>query len=458
MFQNLSDRLQAVITRLTGRGKLNEADVDAAMREVRMALLEADVNFQVVKEFVAKVRERAVGEDVLGSLTPGQTVVKIVRDELASLMGGGESKLVFSGRIPNVIMLVGLHGSGKTTAAAKLANLLRKQGRHPELVACDVYRPAAIEQLETLGRELGVPVYRGEGTDAVAIARAGVRDARENLRDVVIVDTAGRLHIDEEMMAEAAAIRDAVRPDQVLMVVDAMTGQDAVNVAKAFAERVDFDGVVISKLDGDARGGAAISVKAVTGKPVKFASVGEKLDALEVFHPDRMADRILGMGDVLTLIEKAQEQVEEKETSELEKRVREGQFTLDDFLEQLRQLRKMGSLDSILGMIPGLDRAQIKDAKIDEKALDRTGATIQSMTAAERAKPQIINGQRRERIAKGAGVTVFDVNQLLKQFNEMRKMMKQLTAGGGGKGGKRRRFGLPGGGFPGGAGGGPPFR
>jgi len=458
MFQNLSDRLQAVITRLTGRGKLNEADVDAAMREVRMALLEADVNFQVVKEFVAKVRERAVGEDVLGSLTPGQTVVKIVRDELASLMGGGESKLVFSGRIPNVIMLVGLHGSGKTTAAAKLANLLRKQGRHPELVACDVYRPAAIEQLETLGRELGVPVYRGEGTDAVAIARAGVRDARENLRDVVIVDTAGRLHVDEEMMAEAAAIRDAVRPDQVLMVVDAMTGQDAVNVAKAFAERVDFDGVVISKLDGDARGGAAISVKAVTGKPVKFASVGEKLDALEVFHPDRMADRILGMGDVLTLIEKAQEQVEEKETSELEKRVREGQFTLDDFLEQLRQLRKMGSLDSILGMIPGLDRAQIKDAKIDEKALDRTGATIQSMTAAERAKPQIINGQRRERIAKGAGVTVFDVNQLLKQFNEMRKMMKQLTAGGGGKGGKRRRFGLPGGGFPGGAGGGPPFR
>jgi signal recognition particle subunit SRP54 len=458
MFQNLSDRLQAVITRLTGRGKLNEADVDAAMREVRMALLEADVNFQVVKEFVAKVRERAVGEDVLGSLTPGQTVVKIVRDELATLMGGGESKLVFSGRIPNVIMLVGLQGSGKTTAAAKLANLLRKQGRHPELVACDVYRPAAIEQLEMLGGELGVPVYRGEGTDVVAIAKAGVRDARENLRDVVIVDTAGRLHVDEEMMTEAAAIRDAVRPDQVLMVIDAMTGQDAVNVAKAFAERVDFDGVVISKLDGDARGGAALSVKAVTGKPVKFASVGEKLDSLEVFHPDRMADRILGMGDVLTLIEKAQEQVEEKETAELEKRVHEGQFTLDDFLEQLRQLKKMGSLDSILGMIPGINRAQMKDAKIDEKVLDRTGAIIQSMTAAERAKPQIINGQHRERIAKGAGATVFDVNQLLKQFNEMRKMMKQLTAGGGGKGGKRRRSGMPGGGFPGGPGSGLPFR
>lgn len=453
MFDNLSDRLQAVFSKLTGRGRLSEADVDAAMREVRMALLEADVNFQVVKDFVAKVRERAVGEEVLSSLTPGQTVIKIVRDEMASLMGGTESKLVLSGRVPNVIMLVGLQGSGKTTASAKLANLLRKQGRHPELVACDVHRPAAIDQLETLGRELGIPVYRGEGTDAPAIAREGVRDAKDRLRDVVIVDTAGRLHVDEEMMAEAVAIRDAVRPDQVLMVVDAMTGQDAVNVAKAFSERVDFDGVIVSKLDGDARGGAALSVKAVTGKPIKFASVGEKLDALEVFHPDRMAERILGMGDVLTLIEKAQEHIEEEEAAQLAEKLRKAEFTLDDFLDQLKQLRKMGSLDSILGMIPGLNRAALKDAKIDEKQFDRVAAIIQSMTKAERAKPAIINGQRRERIAQGAGVTVFDVNQLLKQFNDMRKLMKQMTGGGKGGKGRRRRFGMPGmpggGGFPG---------
>ena len=451
MFQNLQDRLQAVITKLTGRGKLSEADVDAMLREVRMALLEADVNFTVVKDFIAKVRVRAVGEDVMTSLTPGQTVVKIVRDELAALMGGAESRLVLAGRTPNVIMLVGLQGSGKTTAAAKLANLLAKQGRRPELVACDVYRPAAIEQLETLGRELGVPVYRGEGTDEVRIAREGVKDARDKLRDVVIVDTAGRLHVDEQMMAEAASIRDAVRPDQVLMVVDAMTGQDAVNVAKAFAERVDFDGVIISKLDGDARGGAALSVKAVTGKPVKFASVGEKLDALEVFHPDRMADRILGMGDVLTLIEKAQEHVEEAEAEELEARMRAGEFTLDDFFSQMKQLKKMGSMESILGMIPGLNRAAVKDAKIDEKAIDRVGAIIQSMTPKERAKPNIINGSRRERIAGGAGVEVFDVNQLLKQFAEMKKLMKQFLQPG--KGGKRkRRFGMPGG-MPGGFGG-----
>jgi signal recognition particle subunit SRP54 len=451
LFQNLTDRLQAVISKVTGRGKLSEADVDAMLREVRMALLEADVNFQVVKDFIAKVRERAVGEDVVSSLTPGQTVVKIVRDELATLMGGTESRLVLAGRTPNVILLVGLQGSGKTTAAAKLANLLRKQGRRPELVACDVYRPAAIEQLETLGRELGVPVYRGEGTDAVAIAKAGVSDARANMRDIVIVDTAGRLHVDEAMMDEAAAIRDAVRPDQVLMVVDAMTGQDAVTAAKAFSERVDFDGVIVSKLDGDARGGAALSVKAVTGKPIKFASVGEKLDALEVFHPDRMAERILGMGDVLTLIEKAQETIGEKDTEELEARLRAGDFTLDDFLDQLRQLRKMGSLESILGMIPGLNRAAVKDAKIDEKQFDRVAAIIQSMTAKERARPQIINGQRRERIAKGAGVEVPAVNQLLKQFNDMRKLMKQFTQPG--KGGKRKRFG---GGFPGGMPGGFP--
>ncbi|MRR13454.1 signal recognition particle protein, partial [bacterium] len=348
MFENLSDRLQAVFTKLTGRGVLSEADVDAAMREGRMALLEADVNFKNVKEFVARVRERAVGADVMKSLTPGQMVVKIVMEELTALMGGSESRLVLSGRQPAVIMLVGLQGSGKTTAAAKLANLLRKQGKSPLLVACDVYRPAAIDQLEALGRQLEIPVFRGVGTNAVAIAEAGVREAIARMRDVAIIDTAGRLHIDEEMMAEAAAIRDAVRPDQVLMVIDAMTGQDAVNAATAFAERVDFDGVIVTKLDGDARGGAALSVKAVTGKPIKFAGVGEKLDALEPFHPERMAKRILGMGDVVTLIEKAQETFDETSAAEAEARLRSGVFTLDDFLQQLQQVRKMGSIGDLL--------------------------------------------------------------------------------------------------------------
>jgi len=454
MFGNLSDRLQAVLGKLTGKGKLSDADVDAAMREVRMALLEADVNFKVVKDFVAKVRERAVGAEVMQSLTPGQTVVKIVLEELTALMGGTESKLVLSSRTPNVIMLVGLQGSGKTTASAKLANLLRKQGKRPMLVACDVYRPAAIDQLEALGRELGVPVHRGEGTDAVAIAREGVRAATQEMRDVAIIDTAGRLHVDEEMMAEAAAIKTAVRPDQILMVVDAMTGQDAVNVANAFAERVDFDGVIISKLDGDARGGASLSVKAVTGKPIKFASVGEKLDALEVFHPERMAKRILGMGDVVSLIEKAQENVDEQAAADLEERLRAGQFTLDDFLAQLRQMRKLGSMRDILGMLPGVKIPA--DLKVDEKAFDRTAAIIQSMTKSERDKPQVINGSRRERIAAGSGVTVTDVNNLLKQYAEVKKMIKQFSGmGGNGKKGKKRRFGLPGGmggGFPGGGG------
>jgi signal recognition particle subunit SRP54 len=425
LFENLSDRLQAVFSKLTGRGVLSEADVDAAMREVRMALLEADVNFKTVKDFVARVRERAVGADVMKSLTPGQMVVKIVLEELTTLMGGSESKLVLSGRIPNVIMLVGLQGSGKTTASAKLANLLRKQGRSPLLVACDVYRPAAIDQLEALGKQLQLPVYRGEGTDAVAIAQAGVRDAVATMRDVVIVDTAGRLHVDEEMMAEAAAIRTAVRPDQVLMVIDAMTGQDAVNAATAFAERVDFDGVIVTKMDGDARGGAALSVKAVTGKPIKFVGVGEKLDALEPFYPDRMAKRILGMGDVVGLIEKAQDTFDEAAAAEAEARLRAGVFTLDDFLSQLQQVRKMGSLGDLLKMIPGANKLP-KDADIDEGQLVRTEAIIQSMTPAEREKPSSINGSRRERIALGAGVRVFDVNQVLKQFAQAQKMVKQL--------------------------------
>lgn len=435
MFQNLSDRLQDIFKNLTGRGRLSEADVDAAMREIRMALLEADVNFKVVKEFVTTVRERAIGADLDSSLTPGQTVVRIVLDELTNLLGGTESRLVFSGRTPNVIMLVGLQGSGKTTAAAKLANVLRKKGRRPLMVACDVYRPAAIDQLEALGRELDVPVYRGEGTDAVAIAKAGVKAAVDQLRDLVIVDTAGRLHVDEEMMDEAARIKEAVRPDQILMVVDAMTGQDAVNAANAFAERVDFDGVIVSKLDGDARGGAALSVKKVTGKPIMFASTGEKLDAFEPFFPERMAKRILGMGDVVSLIEKAQEAADTEMSQEMEERLRKAEFTLDDFLIQLRQIKKMGGLGQLLGMIPGLGAAkQLKDAQVDEGQLDRTAAIIQSMTAKERAKPAIINGSRRERIARGSGSTVFEVNQLLKQFAQAKKMMKQMQKGAGRKG------------------------
>jgi signal recognition particle subunit SRP54 len=430
VFENLSQRLQGVFDRLTGRGHLSEADIDAAMREVRLALLEADVNFTVVKEFVARVRERALGADVMRSLTPGQTVVKIVLDELTTLMGASESKLAFSGRIPNVIMLVGLQGSGKTTATAKLANLLRKQGRRPLMVACDIYRPAAIDQLEALGRELGVPVYRGaEDADPVEIAKAGVKAAVADMRDVVLVDTAGRLHIDEAMMDEAARIRDAVHPDQVLMVIDAMTGQDAVTAATAFSERVDFDGVIVTKLDGDARGGAALSVRAVTGRPIKFVGVGEKLDALEPFHPDRMAQRILGMGDVVSLIERAQDTVAAADAADLEKRMRSAEFTLDDFLTQLQQVRKMGSLKDVLGMIPGMgaaQRAQIAGAEIDEKALDRPQAIIQSMCAAERRKPALINGQRRSRIARGSGTTVQEVNRLLEQFDQARKMMRRM--------------------------------
>jgi len=438
VFENLSQRLQDVFSKLTGKGRLSEADIDAAMREVRLALLEADVNFMVVKDFVARVRERSFGADVMRSLTPGQTVIKIVLDELTTLMGTGESKLAFSGRIPNVIMLVGLQGSGKTTAAAKLANLLRKQGRRPLMVAADVYRPAAIDQLELLGRELGVPVYRGDaGADPVDIAKAGVKAAVADMRDTVIVDTAGRLHIDEAMMDEAAHIRDAVRPDQVLMVIDAMTGQDAVTAATAFAERVDFDGVIVTKLDGDARGGAALSVRAVTGKPIKFVGVGEKLDALEPFHPDRMAQRILGMGDVVSLIEKAQETVAAEDAAALEKKIMSSELTLDDFLQQLQQVRKMGSLKDVLGMIPGIgaqQRAQLADAQVDEKALDRTQAIIHSMSAQERRKPALINGHRRVRIATGSGTSVQEVNRLLDQFAQMKKMMKQM---GRAKGGRR---------------------
>ena len=448
MFDNLSDRLQAVFANLTGKGRLSEADVDAAMREIRMALLEADVNFKVVKEFVAAVREKAIGADVMKSLTPGQMVIKIVLDQLTELLGSTNSRLVLSGRIPNVIMLVGLQGSGKTTATTKLAYMLRKQGKRPLMVACDVYRPAAIDQLEALGRELNIDVYRGEGTDAVAIAKAGVKHAIDSLHDVVIVDTAGRLHVDEEMMAEAAAIRDAVRPDQILMVVDAMTGQDAVNVAAAFAEKVDFDGVIMSKLDGDARGGAALSIRQVTGKPIKFASEGEKPDSLTAFYPDRMAKRILGMGDVVSLIEKAQEVGAAEMDEAAAERMRKADFTLDDFLSQIKQVRKMGGLGGILKSLPGAGKiTKDMEGEVDEGALDRIEAIIFSMTTAERTKPAIINGSRRQRIATGSGVQVYDVNQLLKQFADTRKLMKQFQSASG-KGKKRMRFpGMPPGGF-----------
>lgn len=446
MFESLSSRLQTIFSGLTSKGRLTEEDVDLALREIRMALLEADVNFKVVKGFVARVKERAVGSDVYTSLTPGQSVIKLVLDELTVLLGSTESKLVFSGRIPNVVMMVGLQGSGKTTASAKLAHLLRKQNRNPLLVACDVYRPAAADQLEALGRELGIDVYRGDGVDPVAIAKEGVRHAIDTLHDVVIVDTAGRLHVDEAMMDEAVAIRDAVRPDQVLMVVDAMTGQDAVNAAAAFAEKVDFDGVIMSKMDGDARGGASLSIREVTGKPIKFISAGEKPDSLEAFHPDRMAKRILGMGDVVSLIERAVE-VGDQEMSEQEaERLAKAEFDLDDFLKQIKQIRKLGGLGGILKSLPGA--AKIDDAQVDEKQLDTVEAIIRSMTLEERRKPTVLNGSRRERIARGAGVEVSDVNRLVKQFNESKKMMKRMTAEMTGKKGKRRRSGF-GGGFPG---------
>ncbi|HET6497662.1 MAG TPA: signal recognition particle protein [Coriobacteriia bacterium] len=442
MFESLTERLQAAFAGLTGKGRLSEADVDTAMREIRLALLEADVNYRVVKDFVARVRDRAVGTDVAKSLTPGQTVIRIVLDEMTALLGRTDARLVFSGRLPGVVMLVGLQGSGKTTASAKLANILRKQGRRPLLVACDVYRPAAVDQLHALGRELDIPVFHVAGAEPVEIARAGVKEAVAQMRDTVIIDTAGRLHVDDAMMDEAAEIKAALRPDQVVMVVDAMTGQDAVTAAQAFLARVDFDGVILTKLDGDARGGAALSIRQVTGRPIMFAGVGEKLDALDPFHPDRMAKRILGMGDVVTLIEKAAETADLESAQELEGRLRSAEFTLDDFLTQLRQVKKLGGVAGLLKMLPSTGPLKgVSAADIDEGQLDRVAAIVQSMTAAERANPKILNGSRRERIARGAGVTVFDVNQLVKQFEHARKLMRQF---GGRRGlGKRGIPGLP---------------
>ena len=458
MFDNLSDKLQSIFSGLRGKGRLTEEDIDTAMREIRMALLEADVNFKVVKEFTKRTKERCLTAEVLDSLTPAQNVVKIVLDELTALMGEESKPLQLSSRIPNVIMLVGLQGSGKTTAAAKLAYLLKQQNHSPLLCACDVYRPAAADQLQTLGEEIGVRVYRGEGKDPVKIAKEGVRDAIDSLRDVVIVDTAGRLHVDEEMMAEAEAIKAAVEPDQIYMVVDAMTGQDAVNVAKAFADRVDFDGVIMSKMDGDARGGGALSIKQVTGKPITFISQGEKPDSLERFHPDRMAKRILGMGDVVSIIESASKlRAEEIEQAEAERMAR-GNLTLNDFLLMKQQIGKMGGVQKLISALPGGDKA-MREGQVNEHALDEMAVIIGSMTKREREHPEILNGSCKARIAAGAGVKVFQVNQLLKQFMETKKMVRsmmnaqeaQMNRKGKGKGkkgkkgkGGKRRMGLPG--------------
>ena len=427
MFDTLSDRLQTALGGLGRKSRLDEETVTKAMREVRLALLEADVDFEVVKEFVAAVKERALGADVLKGLEPGQHVVKIVHEELTRLMGASDSKLVF-GRPPTVILMTGLQGSGKTTASAKLALLLRREGKQPALVAADLQRPAAIDQLEQLGRQIQIPVYRGEGTDAVAVSAAGVAWARENGNDVVIVDTAGRLHVDEELMDELARVRDATKPLNVLLVLDAMTGQEAVNVARAFQKRVAFDGLVMTKLDGDARGGAALSVKAVTGRPIKLVSVGEKLDQLEWFHPDRMASRILGMGDVLTLIEKAEAAAEEGEQEEMERRLRAGEFTFDDFLSSSRMIQRMGPLQGVLKMMPGIGK-QLDGLDIDERQLARVEAIVLSMTPHERRVPHLINGPRRRRIADGSGTTIDEVNKLLQARKQMEKMVKQMGKG-----------------------------
>ncbi len=432
MFESLSERLGSTLDGLRGQGRLTEEDINKAMREIRLALLEADVNFAVVKDFVARVKERAMGADVLDNVTPGQQVVKIVHDELAALMGTAGAKLSFSNRPPTVILMAGLQGSGKTTACGKLARMLAKQKRSPALVACDVYRPAAIQQLQTLGKSLQVPVFERGTADPVETAAWGVEQAKAQGRDVVIVDTAGRLSIDQEMMDELVRIKQKVKPHDVLLVLDSMTGQDAVATAEAFRDAVDYDGVVLTKLDGDARGGAALAVRAVTGKPILFVSVGEKLDQLEEFHPDRMASRILGMGDVLSLVERAQDEFDEREAADMQERLRKSEFTLDDFLQQLRMVRRMTKgqgMGSLLGMLPGVGRQLKNMPKVDERQIDRVEAIILSMTPDERRNPRSIDGSRRRRIAAGSGTNVQTVNQLLGQFKQVQKMMKQVGKG-----------------------------
>jgi len=430
-FEGLADRLQNTMAKIRGKGKVTEADVKEMMREVRLALLEADVNFKVVKDFIKRVSERAVGQEVMKSLTPGQQVIKVVKEELTELMGGEQSKIAVSNRPPTVIMMVGLQGAGKTTTTGKLANLLRKKfNRKPLLVAADIYRPAAIKQLQTLGKQLDMPVFSmGDQVSPVEIATKALEHAKNEHHDYVIIDTAGRLHIDENLMEELEQVKSIAKPDEIFLVVDAMTGQDAVNVAKSFNEQLGLTGVVLTKLDGDTRGGAALSIRSVTDTPIKFVGLGEKLDALEAFHPERMASRILGMGDVLTLIEKAQTNVDAEKAKELEQKMRTMSFTFDDFLEQLGQVRNMGPLEDLIGMLPGANKVKgLKNLQVDEKQISHVEAIIKSMTKAEKINPEIMNASRKKRIAKGSGTSVQEINRLLKQFEDMKKMMKQMTS------------------------------
>lgn len=443
-FEGLSDKLSAAFKRLRSKGKLTEADVKEAMREVRLALLEADVNFKVAKEFTNKIIERSVGAEVMESLTPAQQVIKIVNEEMTALMGGAQARLAAPAKPPLVIMLCGLQGAGKTTHAGKLALMLKKQGRRPLMAACDVYRPAAITQLQVVGEKAGVPVFEMGAGDPVKIAREALRHARDHGNDVLLIDTAGRLHIDEALMGELKNIKTAVEPQEILLVVDAMTGQDAVNVAKSFDDDLGVDGVMLTKLDGDTRGGAALSIRAVTGKPIKFCGVGEKLEDLEPFYPDRMASRILGMGDVLTLIEQAGQQLDLKKSEEMARKLQSNRMDLNDLLEQFMQVKKMGPLKSVLAKLPGVEK-QLRDVDIDDREMDRMAAIILSMTPAERAKPELFNASRKRRVAAGSGMRVEDVNRLLKQFEQMQKMMKQLK---GGKGKRRGFAGMGPGGFP----------
>jgi len=441
MFESLGDRLQGVFTKLRGRGKLTEKDVDAAMREIRLVLLEADVNFKVVKQFIDRVRQRSIGEEVIKSVTPAQQVVKIVYDEMAEILGGKEQEVNFAPHPPSVIMLVGLQGSGKTTAAAKLAVMLRRQGRSPMLAAADIYRPAAVEQLQTLGQQIEVPVVSFKHKSALEIAQEAVKEAVRTGNDVVILDTAGRLHIDEEMMQELVDIMAAIEPSETLLVVDAMTGQDAVNVALTFLDKIDFNGLIITKMDGDARGGAALSMKAVTGKPIKLASVGEKMNDLEVFYPERVASRILGMGDVVTLVEKAEESMTEEKARKLEEKLRKQKFDFDDFLDQMQQLKEMGGLTKVLEMVPGMGgMARQQGMEVSDNQLKKIEAIIHSMTRDERKNPHVLNASRRRRIASGSGTTTQDVNQLVKQFAQMQKMLKAFTGKGGASMGMLKRL------------------
>ncbi len=443
-FQSLSDKLANAFKKFKNKGKLTEADVKAGMREIKLALLEADVNFKVVREFINTVSERAVGSEVLESLVPAQQIVKIVNEELTSLMGGTQSKLTIAPKPPTVVMMVGLQGAGKTTHAGKLAGLYKKQGKHPLLVACDVYRPAAIKQLQVVGEALDIPVFTlGDKESPVKIAKEGLKYAESKGYDMVFVDTAGRLHVNEELMEELRSIKAEVNPTEILLTIDAMIGQDAVNVASTFNELLDITGVILTKLDGDTRGGAALSVRHVTGKPIKFVGMGEKLDTIEPFYPDRMASRILGMGDVLSLIEKAEQAFDEKKAAELEEKIRKQTFTLDDYLDQFTQIKKMGSMEQLIGMIPGIKPSQAQDVKIDEKIMARTEAIIKSMTKLEREKPEVINASRKKRIAQGSGVTVEGVNKLLRQFEQIRKMMKQLSGMNPKKMGKLGRIKIP---------------